>query len=43
QHAERATAAHRLRRPGRPAAPAVPRAGRVRTSQHAVNTQGGRH
>ncbi|MFJ1929195.1 MULTISPECIES: GntR family transcriptional regulator [unclassified Streptomyces] len=43
QHAERATAAHRLRRPGRPGAAAVPRAGRVRTSQHAVNTQGGRH
>ncbi|MFD4231731.1 GntR family transcriptional regulator [Streptomyces sp. NPDC058545] len=45
QHAERATAAHRLRRadriPGRE--PAPPRSGRVRTSQHAVNTASGRH
>ncbi|MET8326856.1 GntR family transcriptional regulator [Streptomyces sp. NPDC005181] len=45
QHAERATAAHRLRRadrtPGR--APAPPRPGRVRTSQHVVNTTSGRH
>ncbi|WP_030974031.1 GntR family transcriptional regulator [Streptomyces sp. NRRL S-1824] len=45
QHAERATAAHRLRRadriPGRE--PAPPRPGRVRTSQHAVNTASGRH
>ncbi|MFF0289509.1 GntR family transcriptional regulator [Streptomyces sp. NPDC005262] len=45
QHAERATAVHRLRRadrvPGR--APAPPRPGRVRTSQHAVNTASGRH
>ncbi|MGC5007582.1 MULTISPECIES: GntR family transcriptional regulator [unclassified Streptomyces] len=49
QHAERATAAHRLRRadrspdrtPGRESAP--PRPGRVRTSQHAVNTASGRH
>ncbi|MEU8630310.1 GntR family transcriptional regulator [Streptomyces sp. NPDC048669] len=42
RHAERAAAAHRLRRPDRPGA-AVPRAGRVRTSQHAVNTPSGRH
>ncbi len=35
-HAERAVAAHRLRRPG-------PRQERVRTSQHAVNTGGGRN
>lgn len=42
QHAERAIAEYRLRRPGRPAA-AVSRPGRVRTSQHAVNTPSGRH
>nr|WSW66359.1 GntR family transcriptional regulator [Streptomyces sp. NBC_00995] len=42
QHAERAAAAYRLRRPGRPeSAKAGP--GRVRTSQHAVNTPSGRH
>ncbi|WP_327243971.1 GntR family transcriptional regulator [Streptomyces sp. NBC_01320] len=46
QHAERATAVHRLRRaggaPGRDAR--APRSGgRVRTSQHAVNTASGRH
>lgn len=45
QHTDRATAAHRLRRadriPGRE--PASPRPGRVRTSQHAVNTASGRH
>ncbi|WP_093798627.1 GntR family transcriptional regulator [Streptomyces sp. Wb2n-11] len=35
-HAERAVAAHRLRRPG-------PRQESVRTSQHAVNTGGGRN
>ncbi|MFB7183911.1 GntR family transcriptional regulator [Streptomyces sp. NPDC056230] len=41
QHAERATTVHRLRgadRPGRPAA--ASRAGRVRDSQHSVNTSG---
>lgn len=39
QHAERATAAHRLRRPpGRPAG-----APRVRSSQHPVNIAGARH
>ncbi|WP_406455663.1 GntR family transcriptional regulator [Streptomyces sp. NBC_00876] len=42
QHAERATVAHRLRRPGRPDGAAT-RTGRVRTSQHAVNTPSGRH
>jgi DNA-binding GntR family transcriptional regulator len=40
QHAERATAAYRLRRPGRPDAA---RTARVRTSQHVVNTPSGRH
>ncbi|MEE4493128.1 GntR family transcriptional regulator [Streptomyces sp. NPDC050529] len=44
QHAERATAVYRLRRPGRPdAVPVAARSGRVRTSQHAVNTPSGRH
>ncbi|MFE9859675.1 GntR family transcriptional regulator [Streptomyces sp. NPDC005780] len=42
QHAERAAAAYRLRRPGRPESAAA-RTGRVRTSQHAVNTPSGRH
>ncbi|MFB7209624.1 GntR family transcriptional regulator [Streptomyces sp. NPDC056255] len=37
-HAERAAAAHRLRR-----RPAAPGAGRVRTTQHSVNTAGVRH
>ena len=40
QHAERAAAAYRLRRPGRQEAA---RPGRVRTSQHAVNTPSGRY
>jgi DNA-binding GntR family transcriptional regulator len=40
QHAERATAAYKLRRPGRPDAA---RTARVRTSQHVVNTPSGRH
>ncbi|MFI8886117.1 GntR family transcriptional regulator [Streptomyces sp. NPDC053813] len=38
RHVERAAAAHRLRRPS-----AAPRTGRVRTSQHSVNTAGVRH
>ncbi|MEE1841362.1 GntR family transcriptional regulator [Streptomyces sp. NPDC088190] len=38
RHAERAAAAHRPRRPS-----TTPRAGRVRTSQHSVNTAGVRH
>ncbi|MER5280477.1 GntR family transcriptional regulator [Streptomyces sp. NPDC002809] len=42
QHAERATTAYRLRRPGRPDAATV-RPARVRTSQHSVNTPSGRH
>ncbi|MFF7341312.1 GntR family transcriptional regulator [Streptomyces sp. NPDC008163] len=41
QLAERHGAAHRLRRAARPAT--VPRAGRVRASQHAVNTASGRN
>lgn len=41
QHAERATAAHRLRRPDRPGHPAA--SARVRTSQHHVNIAGVRH
>ncbi|MEU1437706.1 GntR family transcriptional regulator [Streptomyces sp. NPDC005786] len=42
QHAERATAAYRPRRPGR-SDTAAARPDRVRTSQHAVNTPSGRH
>ncbi|MEE1745464.1 MULTISPECIES: GntR family transcriptional regulator [unclassified Streptomyces] len=38
RHVERAAAAHRLRRPS-----TAPRPGRVRTSQHSVNTAGVRH
>ncbi|WP_329029297.1 MULTISPECIES: GntR family transcriptional regulator [unclassified Streptomyces] len=43
QLAERQGAAHRLRRAARPASGTVPRAGRVRTSQRAVNTASGRN